>query len=280
CDTAQADPACTLPVRFLSQVTRTQAPKAVFAQLLLGMELAAHDPRYVGINIVAPEDDPVALRDYHLHMEMIGYLHGLYPGAHISLHAGELVPGLASPADLRFHIRDAVTTAHAERIGHGVDVEGEDHPDELMRAMAAGHVLVEIAFTSNHQILQVFGQRHPFPRYRQFGVPVTLVTDDEGIERTDLTQQYEQAVTTYHVGYRDLMTMARAALDHGFLQGASLWRAPDDFWACAACAGDQLGQPRPSQACQRLLDASPKATAEWKQEAAFTSFENHHSLAY
>ncbi|MGH3831338.1 MAG: hypothetical protein ACRDRS_12980 [Pseudonocardiaceae bacterium] len=26
------------------------------------------------------------------------YLRGLYPGAHISLHAGELVPGLASPA--------------------------------------------------------------------------------------------------------------------------------------------------------------------------------------
>lgn len=88
--------------------------------------------------------------------------------------------------------------------------------------------------------------------------------------------QAPEAVFTYHVGYRDLMTIARAALDHGFLQGASLWRAPDDFRAAAACAGDQLGQPRPSQACQRLLDISPKAAAEWKQEAAFTSFENQH----
>jgi adenosine deaminase len=206
CDTPQADPACTLPVRFLSQVVRTQAPQTVFAQLLLYMELAAHDPRYIGINIASPEDNPVALRDYHLQMQTIGYLHGLYPGVHITLHAGELVPGLVPVADLRFHIRDAVATAHAERIGHGVDVAGEDQPDELLHSMAAGHILVEIALTSNRQILQVYGQRHPFVRYRQFGVPVTLVTDDEGIERTDLTHEYEQAVTTYHLSYQDLKT--------------------------------------------------------------------------
>ena len=121
--------------------------------------------------------------------------------------------------------------------------------------------------------------QHPFVRYRQFGVPVALVTDDEGIERTDLTHEYEQAVTTYHLSYQDLKTMARAALDHSFLsflQGASLWSAPDDFRAAAACASDQLGQPRPSQACQQLLDASPKAGAQWQQEAAFTRFEDHH----
>jgi adenosine deaminase len=276
CDTPQADPACTLPIRLVSEVSRTKAPQVVFAQLLADLELAQHDPRYVGVNFVASEDAPVALRDYHLHMQMIGYLHGLYPGVHITLHAGELVPGLVPAADLRFHIRDAVATAHAQRIGHGVDVAGEDNPDELLRAMAAGHILVEIALTSNRQILQVSGLQHPFVRYRQFGVPVALVTDDEGIERTDLTHEYEQAVTTYHLSYQDLKTMARAALDHSFLQGASLWSAPDDFRAAAACASDQLGQPRPSQACQQLLDASPKAGVQWQQEAAFTRFEDHH----
>lgn len=30
----------------------------------MNMDLVQHDPRYVGINFVAPEDDPVALRDY------------------------------------------------------------------------------------------------------------------------------------------------------------------------------------------------------------------------
>jgi adenosine deaminase len=276
CDTPQADPACTLPIRFVSQVVRTQAPEVVFAQLLLYVELAQQDPRYVGVNFVAPEDNPVALRDYRLHMQMIDYLHKLYPGVHITLHAGELVPGLAPPENLRFHIHDAVTAAHAERIGHGVDVANEDHSDDLLRTMAANHVLVEIALTSNRQILGVAGQQHPFVRYRQFGVPVTLVTDDEGIERTDLTHEYEQAVTTYRLSYQDLKTLARAALDHGFLQGTSLWSAPDDFRPATACANDQLGQPQPSETCRQLLAASPKATVEWKQEAAFTQFEDRY----
>lgn len=276
CETPQADPACTLPIRFISQVTRVLAPEVVFAQLLLNMELAKHDPRYVGINFVAPEDAPVALRDYRLHMQMIGYLHELYPEAHITLHAGELVPGLAPLEDLRFHIRDAITTAHAERIGHGVGVGGEDNPADLLRSMAAEHILVEIALTSNRQILEISGKQHPFMLYRAYGVPVALVTDDEGIERTDLTRQYEQAVVTYGLSYQDLKTIARAALHHSFLQGASLWRAPDDFRPAPSCAGDQLGQPQPSQACQQLLDASPKATVEWRQEAAFTQFEDRY----
>ncbi|MGH3940768.1 MAG: adenosine deaminase family protein [Pseudonocardiaceae bacterium] len=276
CDTPQADPACTLPIRFISQVNRLSAPEVVFAQLLLNMELAKHDPRYVGINFVAPEDAPVALRDYRLHMQMIGYLHELYPEVGITLHAGELVTGLAPLEDLRFHIRDAITTAQAERIGHGVGVGDEDNPADLLRRMAAEHILVEIALTSNRQILEVSGKQHPFMLYRAYGVPVALVTDDEGIERTDLTQQYEQAVTIYGLSYQDLKTMARASLDHSFLQGASLWRAPDDFHAAPPCAGDQLGQSQPSQECRQLLDASPKATVQWRQEAAFTQFEDRY----
>lgn len=277
CATRRADPACTLPVRLVAQVMRTQPPEVVFAQLLTNLELVRHDPRYVGVNFVGTEDDQVALRDYRLHMQMISYLHGLYPDVHIKLHAGELAPGLAPPADLRFHIHDAVTIAHAERIGQGIDIAGEDHADEVLRAMAAGHVLVEIALTSNRQILHVSSQQHPFLRYRQFGVPVALVTDDEGVARTDLTHEYEQAVTEYHLGYPDLKTMARAALEHGFIQGASLWRAPDDFRAASACASDSLGQPQPSQVCQQLLSGSAKAAAQWQQEAAFAHFEERYA---
>ena len=80
----------------------------------------------MGINFVRPEDDYVAMRDYTLQMKMIGYLHSVYPNVHISLHAGELALGLVPPEGLRFHIRQAVELAHAERIGHGVDVMHED----------------------------------------------------------------------------------------------------------------------------------------------------------
>ncbi len=276
CGTPSAGAACSLPVRFDSQVIRTDAPEAVFAQLVLGFELAEADARYVAVNLVAPEDDPASLRDYRLHMRMVGYLQSVYRRAHVTLHAGELTAGLVSPPDLRFHVRDAVLVAHSERIGHGVDVAREADSDGLLTAMAAGHVLVEIALTSNRQILGVFGDRHPLALYRRHHVPVTLVTDDEGVERIDgLTSQYEQAVREQGLHYQDLKVMARAAIDHGFLEGASLWRAPDDFRPAAPCARDTLGGPEPGAACRALLRASARASAEWRQEAAFIRFERN-----
>ncbi|MEV6867200.1 hypothetical protein AB0M44_40190 [Streptosporangium subroseum] len=276
CGRTGADAGCRLPLRFLLQVTRTAAPEIVFAQMVLGFELAQADPRYVGVNLVAPEDDPVALRDYRLHMRMLGYLRGVYPKGHITLHAGELAPGLAPAADLRFHIREAVVTGHAERIGHGVDVIGEDDPNGLLAEMARRHVLVEIALTSNCQILRICGGAHPFKVYRETGVPVALVTDDAGIEHTDMTSEYVRAITDYGLRYAELKTLARAGLDHSFLQGRGLWRAYDDYTPAPECAGSPLGGTAPAPACRALLKSSPKAKAEWRQEAAFTAFEDRY----
>jgi adenosine deaminase len=275
CGTQKADPACTLPIRLDSQVIRTSPPEVVFAQLVLGFELAEADSHYVAVNLVAPEDDATSLRDYQLHMRMVGYLRSVYQRAHVTLHAGELTAGLVPQSDLRFHIRDAVLVAQSERVGHGVDVAQEDDSDGLLSTMAARHVLVEIALTSNRQILGVFGNRHPFLLYLHRGVPLTLVTDDEGVERIDgLTSQYEQAVRAYGLHYEELKVMARAAVDHGFLEGASLWRAPDDFRPAPPCERDTLGGSEPGPACHALLQASAKAAAEWQQETAFARFEH------
>jgi adenosine deaminase len=210
-------------------------------------------------------------------MRMLTFLRQTYPRGHITLHAGELTPALAPREDLRSHIRDAVFTGHAERIGHGVDIAGEDWAGNTLRTMADRHVLVEIALTSNEQILGVKGDQHPFPLYRRFGVPVALATDDEGVERTDLTAQYQRAVTTYDLRYSDLKTMARAALQHGFLQGEDLWLGPDDFRPGKACRKDEVGRATPrTEPCRTLLRSSGKARSEWDQEAGFSQFERRY----
>lgn len=276
CESDQAEPACALPIRFNHQVLRAKAPAVVFAQMLLGFELMERDSRYVGVNLAQPEGDPVARRDYRLHMQMLGFLRGFYRRDHLTLHAGELTADVAPTEDLRFHIHDAVLIAQAERIGHGVDIAGEDGAAELLRAMAQRHVLVEIALTSNEQILGVSGDDHPFALYRRCAVPTALVTDDEGVSRSDLTAQYQRAATTYELSYRELKTMARAAIQHGFLRGADLWLAPDDFRPVPACAHDRLGEPHPRRSCRTLLHSSAKAAAEWRQEAGFDRFERHY----
>ncbi|MFD8496679.1 adenosine deaminase [Amycolatopsis sp. NPDC059657] len=274
CGTPAASRACVFPARYDYQVGRATNPEIVFANLLLGFELGQVDGRYVGVNLVQPEDDPIALRDYHLHMTMVGFLHKLYPKTRITLHAGELTPELVPPADILFHIREAVEIAGAERIGHGVDVRHETNAAQLAREMAAKHVVVEAPLTSNAQILEVSGPAHPMRWYQRFGVPIALATDDPGVSRGDITGEYVRAVTEQHQTYRQLKQIARASLDHGFIQGASLWRAPDDFRPGPACAGSVLGGANPSQRCKQLLHDSPKAAVEWAQEAAFRAFED------
>jgi adenosine deaminase len=72
-----------------------------------------------------PEDYYVPMHDFDLHMRIIEALHKFYPATHVSLHADELAMGLVPPEGLRFHIRESIERAGAERIGHGVAVMSE-----------------------------------------------------------------------------------------------------------------------------------------------------------
>ena len=274
CGTPQEMPGCKTAFRYLYQILRGFPKEQVFAQTLLGFETASADPRFVGINFVMPEDGTISMNDYALHMKIVGFLHGLYPKVHISLHAGELAPGLVPPEGLCCHIRLAVEEAHAERIGHGVDVMHEDRPYELLKEMTAKHVMVEINLTSNDVILGVAGKDHPLPIYRKFHVPVALSTDDEGVSRIDMTHEFVRAAIMYALSYLDLKQMVRTGLEHDFLSGASLWHEPDDFArASAACGNDALGSAKPSAACADFLKSSEKAQQQWELERRFHEFE-------
>jgi adenosine deaminase len=279
CGTPQASSACRVQVRFIYQVLRAFSPEQVFAQTLLGFETVEQSIEqgsddWVGINFVQPEDYMVAMRDYTLHMQMVEYLHGLYPKVHITLHAGELAPGMVPPEGLKFHIRQAVEIGHAERIGHGVDVMYEDDAEGLLKEMATKHVMVEINLSSNEGILGITGDRHPFQYYRAAHVPVAFSTDDQGVSRIDLTHEYVRAANDYHLGYADLKQLARTGMEHNFLPGASLWALPDMFTVPAsACKGQTLGASMPSTLCKKFLDENEKAAAQWELERRFREFE-------
>ena len=273
CGTAgAAPPACRVVRRYLQQSSRTGEPGVVFAQLLYAFELARADRRVVGINLVAPEDDPVSLRDYSLHMRMVGWLVAAYPGVNVALHAGELTMGLVPPGHLAFHIREAVEVAGARRIGHGVSVGYERDAVGLMQMLRARDVLVEICLTSNDVILGVAGAAHPFADYWRLGVPVALATDDQGVSRIDLTSEFLRAALAYGLGYADLKRLARNSVSHAFLAGPGLWRDRAALAPAEPCAGARPGE-EPAPACRRFLDGSDKAAAQWALEAEFAEFE-------
>lgn len=273
CAAPVAPPGCHVTIRYLAQVIRTFPPEQVFAQSVLAFELGRADPRFVGLNLVAPEDDPVTLRDYDLQMRMLGFLTTRFPAVKLTLHAGELTLGLVPPEALRSHIRGAVEIAGARRIGHGVDIMYEDDAIGLLTEMARRRIDVEINLSSNDQILGVRGKAHPFETYRRFGVPVTLSTDDEGVSRIDLTHEYLRAALTYDLSYEDMKVLARNSLEYAFLPGESLWREMRPFTSVAACAATPLGAREPAEACRAYLAASERARQQWQLESEFAAFE-------
>ncbi len=269
CDSEPNSAPCQVVFRYVFQVLREFPKEQVFAQTLAGFRLAATDPRVVAINFVQPEDGLNAMRNYHLHMQMVDFAKRRYPNVHITLHAGELTSGLVPPAGLRFHIREAIEPGHAERIGHGVDIMYETGSLELLHQMREKHIAVEVNLTSNDLILGVKGNDHPFPIFRKFGVPVVISTDDEGVNRSHLTQEYLRAVLTYGLTYPELKQIVRNSLEYSFLSGSSFWTDASYRTSVKQCfAGIN------SKSCKAFLATSDKATAQADLENRFSEFES------
>ncbi|MEO6773173.1 MAG: adenosine deaminase [Kofleriaceae bacterium] len=282
CDELTTPPACDVDVRFIAQVSRTGAAAQIFGQLIGAFEIAKQTDQLVAANLSSPEDDSASITNYNLHMAMLDFLHQQYATTsplHVTLHAGELSPvylPTGSTANT-FHIRAAVETGHAERIGHGLDLESETDPAGLLAEMAAQRVLVEVCLSSNVQILGISGANHPLATYLAAGVPVALATDDQGVSRSSIAGEFVRAALDQHLAYRELKTLARNSLEHAFLPGASLWTAPGaaPFTAVDACAPTAtmaLGDPT-NATCAAYLATSARASAQWDLEHRFLAFE-------
>ena len=204
-------------LRFQTYANRNNPPARVFNTLYGSFEIARRTNLVVGVNIVAPEHGHVSMRDYSLHMKMFAFLKKLFPKVKLSLHAGELVLGMVPPEGLRFHIREAVQVAGADRIGHGVDITHEEGAIELLKQMKQRGVAVEINLSSNAFILGVKNEAHPLRLYARFGVPIVISTDDAGVSRTNLSGEYLQYVSRYKPSYDDLKQVVFNSIRYSFL---------------------------------------------------------------
>lgn len=277
CGTPQADPGCRVTIRYVSQVSRAAPLGQVFAQMVTGFALA-NDPnsKVVALNLVQPEDWLLPMQNFKVQMDMLDFLRPRYPQAHITLHAGELAPGVVPPEGLTFHIRESVVKGHAERIGHGVSIMNEDDPYELLKELARRKVMIEICLTSNDTILGIRKERHPLATYLQYGVPVAIATDDEGVSRSEISREFLKAAEDHGLGYIQLKTMARTSLEHAFLPGPSLWADEKKFIAVSQCAKEMFAVHEASTGCKQYLAASEKARLQWKLEEEFKAFEKQY----
>ena len=214
CDEARTKPGCNVTYRYIAQVSRNTSLEEVFVQTAAAAALVRAEPRVVAFNFVQPEDNQIARRDYTEQMRIVGFLTKDVP---VALHAGELWLGLVPPDDLTFHIRQAVEIGGARRIGHGTAIAFERDVDGLLAELRRRPVTMEISLTSSDLILNVRRKDHPLPTYLAAGVPVVLSTDDPGVSRIDLSNEYFRAARDYNLGYRRLKAIARNALIYSFL---------------------------------------------------------------
>ena len=138
----------------------------------------------------------------------------------------------------------------------------EDRPHELLKEMAAKHVMVEISLSSNDLILGVAGKGSPIPALPPIRRPGLPEHRRRRRVAQRLTREYVRAVQTYDLHYMDLKQMVRTGIEHTFLPGPSLWAAPDKFTATvSACAHDALGAEKPSASCAAFLELQRKSPA-------------------
>ena len=203
-------------MRYQTFTVRVQNPVQVYLELLSGFAATSQSPLLVGVNIVAPENHHVSMRDYTLHMRMYHYLSRRYPGVNRALHAGELTLGMVRPEGLLFHIEQAIDIAGAQRIGHGIDIPYETNALSIIEKMKRG-IAVEINLTSNEFILGVAGKAHPYLIYQEFGVPMVISTDDSGVSRNNLTNEYVLLASRYQPSYAQLKEYVYNSIKFSFM---------------------------------------------------------------
>ena len=144
--------------------------------------------------------------------------------------------------------------------------------------MKSSNALVEILLTSNAQILGVTGDEHPFYQYyRDYGLPVSFSTDDEGVSHFPYTDEWLYARTHYSdLTYQDMVTLARYSLQYSFMKGEPLWRDLAGSKVVMQCEGLMPGLPDPPEPCRAFLSGSPKASMQWKYEAELAEYDRQY----
>ncbi|WP_345081639.1 hypothetical protein [Nemorincola caseinilytica] len=205
-------------MRYQTYANRLKDPSTVFISIYAAFCVAATDTNIVGVNFVGAENDPVSMKDFWLHMRMFRYFKSLpqFEKIHLALHAGELAPGMTRPEDMGYHIYESLTIAGAERIGHGVDLPYED-AQAILTHMAAKKNAIEINLTSNEFILGIKNERHPINMYHDGGVPLTISTDDAGVSRSSLTEQYIMLAERYTFTYPQIRSFVLNSIEHSFM---------------------------------------------------------------
>jgi adenosine deaminase CECR1 len=160
-----------------------------------------HRDLWVSVNLVGREDND---KGYPLRfLETFREMRRRYPRIGLAIHGGEV-------DEPNHHVRDTLLLG-ADRIGHGTNLVTD--PETLL-LMRTGKFAVEMSLVSNRLLEYAEDlSRHPFPELLRLGVPVCLSTDDRGMWDSNMTDEWFEAVTRFHLSWEEVVGLGRNSLD-------------------------------------------------------------------
>jgi adenosine deaminase len=128
-------------------------------------------------------------------------------GLKVTVHAGE-----AGGAE---NVRVSIEDLKADRIGHGVRSFEDPAVEKLIKDRG---IPLEMCPTSNVQTGATPSlDSHPFKKYYDEGIPVTINSDDPGVSDITLTDDYVKMVDRFGFTMRDVEKFVMNGLDAAFL---------------------------------------------------------------
>lgn len=210
-------------VRYIPQLGRSASPYNIFITAAANLQASQVNNQIVATNMVQVEAGFFSLIYFDDQMEILDFLWNKLDQPNIALHAGELVLRESPVEPMRNRISKSIITGHAQRIGHGISIAWEKDVAGTLKMMRDQDIPVEICLSSNDMILGISGDDHPLDMYMKAGVPVTIATDDEGVSRSNLTNEYVRAAQEHDLSYSVLKEIAKNGLEYSFLDGDGIY---------------------------------------------------------
>lgn len=133
-------------------------------------------------------------------------------------------------------IFQAITELYADRIGHGVHLfntemihngEIEDkqaYVENLAQYIGDRRITLEVCLTSNMQTIPEFKELkdHSFKKMREYGLSITICTDNRLVSSTTVTDEIMKAVETFDISSKELKNLVAYGFKRSFYPGTYL----------------------------------------------------------
>jgi len=139
------------------------------------------------------------------------YLIAADAGLSCTVHAGEFAPASG--------MLEALEHLPIQRIGHGVQAI---HSPETMRVLKERNIALEICPSSNIT-LGLFSdfKSHPFPKFLEAGINVSINSDDPPFMSTTLAKEYALTQRAYNYSDEEMEAITAMAIESAFVDEAT-----------------------------------------------------------